>query len=72
VLAFAAALHAEYHRDGVRVNTILPGVIDTPANRAAQPGADPGRWTAPADIADTVAFLCSPASAAVRGAQIPV
>lgn len=72
VLAFAAALHAEYARDGVRVNTLLPSVIDTPRNRAEQPGADPAKWTAPEAVARTVAFLCDDASSAVRGAQIPV
>ncbi len=72
VLGLAGALHAEYERDGVRVNTILPNVIDTPANRAAQPDADTSRWTKPSAIADTIAFLCSDASAAVRGTQLMV
>ncbi|MEU8004816.1 SDR family NAD(P)-dependent oxidoreductase [Catellatospora sp. NPDC049111] len=72
VLGLAGALHAEYGKDGVRVNTILPGVIDTPANRADMPDADRKGWTAPADIADTVAYLCSDASRAVRNAQLNV
>ncbi|MFC7244378.1 SDR family NAD(P)-dependent oxidoreductase [Catellatospora aurea] len=72
VLGLAGTLHAEYGKDGVRVNTILPGVIDTPANRADMPDADRKGWTAPADIADTVAYLCSDASRAVRNAQINV
>ncbi|GHJ49174.1 3-oxoacyl-(ACP) reductase [Catellatospora sp. TT07R-123] len=72
VLGLAEALHAEYAADGVRVNTILPGVIDTPANRTAMPGADRGGWTPPERIAQTVAWLCSPDSAAVRGSQLLV
>lgn len=72
VSGFAAALHAEYAGDGVRVNTILPGVIDTPANRASMPDADRRGWTAPADIATVVEFLCDDRSAAVRGASITV
>jgi NAD(P)-dependent dehydrogenase (short-subunit alcohol dehydrogenase family) len=72
VLGLVDVLHAEYHRDGVRVNAILPGVIDTPANRQAMPDADRSGWTAPETIAATVAFLCDDASAAVRGARIPV
>ncbi|GAA2384429.1 3-oxoacyl-(ACP) reductase [Catellatospora methionotrophica] len=72
VLGLAGALHAEYGKEGVRVNTILPGVIDTPGNRASMPDADRKGWTAPADIADTIAYLCSDASRAVRNSQIDV
>ncbi|MEV5965110.1 SDR family NAD(P)-dependent oxidoreductase [Kribbella sp. NPDC051952] len=57
VLAFADALHAEYARDGIRVNTIIPGTIDTPANRAAMPKADTSKWTPPARIAVVVRTL---------------
>ena len=72
VLAFVAALDAEYGEAGVRANTVLPSVIDTPANRAAQPGADHSRWVPPEQIADVVRFLVSAESAPLRGAQIPV
>ena len=47
VLAFVDALAAEYTKDGIRANAILPSVIDTPANRAAQPDADHSRWVTP-------------------------
>ncbi|GIH17948.1 SDR family NAD(P)-dependent oxidoreductase [Rugosimonospora africana] len=72
VLGLVGALHAEYARDGVRVNAILPGVIDTPGNRASQPDADRRSWTPAQDVADTVAFLCGDRSSAVRGAHIRV
>jgi NAD(P)-dependent dehydrogenase (short-subunit alcohol dehydrogenase family) len=72
VLAFVDALAAEYTRDGIRVNAILPSVIDTPANRAAQPDADHSRWVSPEQIAATVHFLCGADSTAVGGAHIPV
>jgi NAD(P)-dependent dehydrogenase (short-subunit alcohol dehydrogenase family) len=72
VLGLAGALHAEYQKDGVRVNTILPNVIDTPANRASQPDADTSKWTKPEVIAETIAFLCDDRSAAVRGSQLMV
>ncbi|TCC20495.1 SDR family NAD(P)-dependent oxidoreductase [Kribbella speibonae] len=57
VIAFADALHVEYARDGIRVNTILPGTIDTPANRAAMPNADTTKWSPPARIAAVVRTL---------------
>jgi NAD(P)-dependent dehydrogenase (short-subunit alcohol dehydrogenase family) len=57
VIAFADALHAEYARDGIRVNTILPGTIDTPANRSAMPKADTSKWSPPDRIAAVVRTL---------------
>ena len=57
VIAFADALHAEYARDGIRVNTIIPGTIDTPANRAATPKANTSKWSPPERIATVVRTL---------------
>ncbi|MDG4789498.1 SDR family oxidoreductase [Micromonospora sp. WMMD1102] len=72
VLAFASAVAVEYRQAGVRCNTVLPSVIDTPANRAAQPNADHSRWVAPAEIAAVIRFLASDESAPTSGAAIPV
>jgi NAD(P)-dependent dehydrogenase (short-subunit alcohol dehydrogenase family) len=51
---------------------VLPGTIDTPANRAAMPHVDPAKWTKPADIAAVIAWLVSPAQTVTSGALIPV
>jgi NAD(P)-dependent dehydrogenase (short-subunit alcohol dehydrogenase family) len=72
LLTLVDALAVEYRDDRVRVNAVLPSVIDTPANRAAQPGADASRWVRPEEIADVIAFLCSDAAAVTSGAHIPV
>jgi NAD(P)-dependent dehydrogenase (short-subunit alcohol dehydrogenase family) len=72
LLALLASLREEVRGRGVRVNAVLPDVIDTPANRRAMPGADFARWTRPEDIARVVAFLLSEAGRAVHGAEIPV
>jgi NAD(P)-dependent dehydrogenase (short-subunit alcohol dehydrogenase family) len=72
VLGLVDALHAEYAKDGVRVNAILPNVIDTPGNRAARPDADRSGWTAPEAIGEVVLFLCGDAGAAISGAHLPV
>ena len=72
MLAFVQALDAEYRDDGVRVNAILPSVIDTPANREAMPDADHSKWVAPAAIAKVVRFLVSDESAPMSGAAVPV
>jgi NAD(P)-dependent dehydrogenase (short-subunit alcohol dehydrogenase family) len=72
VIAFAQAVAVEYRDDGIRCNTILPSVIDTPANRAAMPKADHDRWVKPAEIATVVAHLLSPDAGPTSGAAIPV
>jgi NAD(P)-dependent dehydrogenase (short-subunit alcohol dehydrogenase family) len=72
VLAFAGAVDVEYRKQGVRCNTVLPSVIDTPTNRRDQPDADHSRWVAPEEIARVILFLASDASGPTGGAQIPV
>ena len=72
VLAFIQALDAEYKHKGVRCNAILPSVIDTPPNRAAQPDADYSKWVQPEEIAKVVRFLVSDESGPVTGAAVPV
>ena len=72
VLAFAQAVAVEYRADGVRCNAVLPSVIDTQANRAAQPEADPSRWVPPEQVAAVIRFLCGQESAPTSGAAIPV
>ncbi len=70
--ALVRVLAAENRSRGVRVNAVLPGTIDTAANRAAMPNADRASWTPPEAIARTIAFLLSPDSAPVTGALVPV
>jgi NAD(P)-dependent dehydrogenase (short-subunit alcohol dehydrogenase family) len=72
VLALVNALDVEYRGAGVRCNAILPSVIDTPANREAQPDADHSRWVQPEEIARVVRFLVSDDSAPTSGAAVPV
>lgn len=72
VLAFVDALAAEYRDDDIRVNAILPSVIDTPGNRAAHPDEDHSRWVSPQQIADVLLFLCDDQSGVVSGAHVPV
>ena len=69
VIAFARAVAKEHAGDGVRCNVVAPTMIDTPANRAANPDA---KMTPPAEVASVVRFLCSDESAAVNGAVVPV
>ena len=66
------ALAAELRDRNVTVNAILPGTIDTAANRAAMPDADVARWVEPEAVADVVVFLASDAARAVTGAALRV
>jgi NAD(P)-dependent dehydrogenase (short-subunit alcohol dehydrogenase family) len=72
VVAYAEAVAAEVLDFGVRVNAVLPSVIDTPANRAAMPKADPIRWVSPESLARVIAFLLSDEARDISGAAIPV
>ncbi|MFZ1539771.1 MAG: SDR family NAD(P)-dependent oxidoreductase [Chromatiaceae bacterium] len=72
VIRLTESLAAEHREDGIRVNCVLPGTLDTPQNRAAMPDADPGRWVTTAALADVILFLVSNAARAISGAAIPV
>jgi len=71
-LALMEALAAEVKGSGVRVNTILPSIIDTEANRKSMPKADFASWPKPGDIARVILFLCSDDAKVIQGAAIPV
>jgi NAD(P)-dependent dehydrogenase (short-subunit alcohol dehydrogenase family) len=72
VAALTQALAQETTDEEIWINAVAPSVLDTPANRAAMPDADPHRWVAPADLAEIIVFLASPANRVTRGAVIPV
>jgi NAD(P)-dependent dehydrogenase (short-subunit alcohol dehydrogenase family) len=71
-LALMDSLAAELKGTGVRVNSILPSIIDTEANRKAMPDANFSEWPKPGDIARVIVFLCSDDARAVHGAALPV
>ncbi len=71
-IALVASLAADLKGTNVRANTILPSIIDTPANRKSMPDADFSKWPKPEEIARVVLFLCSDAARLVNGAAIPV
>lgn len=70
--AFTQALAAEVLQDNITVNAVLPSTIDTPANRATMPKADPSKWVQPESLAGVIGFLCSDAARDISGALVPV
>ncbi len=83
VISITACLAAEWGRSGVRVNAISPGYTLTEALQAAIDRGDRnpddltsqaamGRMVTPAEVADAVGFLLSPAATAITGINLPV
>jgi NAD(P)-dependent dehydrogenase (short-subunit alcohol dehydrogenase family) len=71
-VALLDSLAADLKGSGIRVNSILPSIIDTEANRKDMPTADFSKWPKPADIARVILFLCSDDAKVIHGAAIPV
>ena len=72
VLHLVSMAADEVRGSGITVNCVVPSIIDTPANRAAMPGADHAAWPKIPGIARTYVYLASPASGLVNGAAVPV
>jgi NAD(P)-dependent dehydrogenase (short-subunit alcohol dehydrogenase family) len=72
VVRLVEAAAAEGREQRVRVNCIMPSIIDTPANRAALPNAHYDRWPKPSELAAVLAFLVSDDATLISGASIPV
>ena len=78
-VAFKVALNtlvqtvALENRDrNITANAVLPGTMDTPANRKAMPNADPKTWINPQDVANLILSLVSDTTEQITGALIPV
>ena len=71
-LALFDSLAADVKQYNINVNSVLPSIIDTAANRKAMPGAEFSKWPKPEEIARVILFLCSEEARVIHGAAIPV
>lgn len=71
-LALFDSLAEEVKPHNINVNSVVPSIIDTPANRQAMPHGDFSRWPKPEEIARVILFLCSEDARLIQGAAIPV
>ena len=72
VVALMDSLAADVKGTGVRVNSVLPSIIDTAVNRDVMPDANFSTWPKPEEIASVILFLASDAAEVIHGAAIPV
>lgn len=72
VRALTESLAEELRGSKIRVNAVLPTIIDTPTNRRDMPDADPAAWITPQAAAKVIAFLLSSAASPITGASIPL
>lgn len=72
VMRLTESMAAELKDQGINVNCIIPGTIDTKQNRETMPDADFSAWVAPESLADVILFLCSEAARDIHGVALPV
>lgn len=72
LINFTQSLAAEGKGFDIHANAVVPGIIDTPANRQAMPGADFTKWVSPEGLAQVILFLASEQARDITGVVIPV
>jgi NAD(P)-dependent dehydrogenase (short-subunit alcohol dehydrogenase family) len=72
LVALIRTIALENKDRGISANTVLPGTMDTPGNRAGDPKADRSKWVQPSQVAALLVHLASDAGAQITGAAIPI
>ena len=72
VVSLVRTVALENKDAGLTANTVLPGTMDTPANRKAMPNADFAKWVRPEAVASLIVWLASDAGRNISGAAIPI
>jgi len=72
LLRLTESMAGELKPNNIQVNSIIPGIIDTPENRSDMPNADFGKWVSPEQVTDAILFLSSSAADGITGTALPV
>ena len=72
IVSLVKSVADEWKLQGIRVNAVAPGLMDTPENRRAMPDADPSQWPTPTQVAGVIAYLVSDAASIITGTVVPV
>lgn len=72
IFRLAEAINDDGKSKNIRAHVVVPSILDTPANRAAMPDADPSGWVKTADVAETIAFLLSDAGRSWREVVVKI
>lgn len=72
LLRLTESMAGELKPHNIQVNSIIPGIIDTPENRSDMPDSDFGKWVTPEQVTDAILFLASSAADGITGAALPV
>ncbi len=72
VVSLIRTVAREHATEGITANVVLPGTMDTPANRAFDPKADPAKWVQPAQVASLLVHLLTDQASQINGAVIPI
>ena len=72
LISFTQTIAAENADRGITASVVVPGTMDTPANRKADPGADFSKWVPPAEVASMLVHLASDGASHTTSAVIPV
>jgi NAD(P)-dependent dehydrogenase (short-subunit alcohol dehydrogenase family) len=72
LLRLTESMAGELKQKNIQVNSVVPGIIDTPENRKDMPNADFDNWVSPEQVTDAILFLASSSADAISGTAIPV
>lgn len=72
LLRLTESMAGELKQHNIQVNSVVPGIVDTPENRNDMPNADFDKWVRPEEVTEAILFLASSSADGISGAALPV